>query len=269
VPRDLRFFPVRDATGKIDLPHVRNALARISQATQLTPAQREQAMTKAKALAKTTTVSGDAGTYAGSAGSGRSATAPGEELLAPSLAIELRSFTYPVEYRSDGQGRTLLGRAVPYDQVAELPGGVRERFVQGAFARQIASGTAGRVKIFESHYARLEGAPPIGKTASLDERFDGLHGAWPLYETTRANDALELVRSGEVTGLSVGFKPTEGGSVRGRDGVIERRAAHLDHVVLTHEPIYEGAAVLSVRSQQANDGPTLDELRADLDARRL
>lgn len=31
-PRSLRFFPVRDASGKVDLPHVRNALARISQA---------------------------------------------------------------------------------------------------------------------------------------------------------------------------------------------------------------------------------------------
>jgi hypothetical protein len=246
---------------------VRNALARIPQASSLTPAQRETAMSKAKTLAKGTSVSGDQGTYAGSAGSGRS-RAPGEVVLPPSETIELRTFTYPLQFRSDaGDGRTLLGRAVPYGEIAELAGGVRERFVAGAFARQIASGNAARVKIFESHHARMEGSPPIGKTASLDERFDGLHGAWPLYETSRANDALQLVRSGEVTGLSVGFKAIEGGSVRGHDGVIERRAAHLDHVVLTHEPIYAGASVLSVRSQPS--GPSLDELRADLDSRRL
>jgi HK97 family phage prohead protease len=264
-PRSLRYFPVRNAAGDVDLPHVRNALARIPQASSLTPAQREAAMSKAKALAKATTVSGNQGEYSGSAGSGRSrAPAP---LLAPPAALELRSFVFPVEYRSDGNGRTLLGRAVPYGEVAEIPGGGRERFVSGAFARQIASGAAGRVKIFESHHARLEGAAPIGKTASLDERYDGLHGAWPLYSTSRADDALELVRSGEVTGLSVGFKPLEGGSVKGRDGVIERRAAHLDHVVLTHEPVYETAGVLSVRAQPS--GPSLGDLRADLDARRL
>ena len=43
---------------------------------------------------------------------------------------------------------------------------------------------------------------------------DGLHGSWSLYNTTRANDSLELVRSGEVTGLSIGFKALPGGTVR-------------------------------------------------------
>jgi HK97 family phage prohead protease len=260
IPRSLRYFPVRNASGDVDLPHVRNALARIPQASSLTPAQREAAMTKAKALAKTTSVSGNAGTYAGSAGSGRSrGDAP--------AALELRTFVFPVQCRASGNGRTLIGRAVPYGEVAELPGGLHERFVAGAFARQIASGQTAQVKIFESHHARLEGSPPIGKTAGLEEHYDGLHGEWPLYETSRANDALELVRSGEVTGLSVGFKPVEGGTVKGHDGVIERRAAHLDHVVLTHEPIYAGAGVLSVRSEAP--GPSLGDLRADLDSRRL
>ena len=31
-PRSLRYFPYKDATGKVDLPHLRNALARIPQA---------------------------------------------------------------------------------------------------------------------------------------------------------------------------------------------------------------------------------------------
>jgi HK97 family phage prohead protease len=265
MPRSLRYFPVRNAAGDVDLPHVRNALARIPQASSLSAAQREAAMAKAKSLAKTTTVSGEQGEYSGSAGSGRSRTAPEALSVAPE-GLQLRSYTFPVQYRSDGSGRTLMGRAVPYGEVAEV-GGLRERFVAGAFARQIQSGNAGRIKIFESHHARLEGSPPIGKTADLEERYDGLHGAWPLYSTSRADDALELVRSGEVTGLSVGFKPLEGGSVKGRDGVIERRAAHLDHVVLTHEPIYENAGVLSVRAQAS--GPRLEDLRADLDARRL
>ena len=249
LPRTLRHFPVRNAAGDVDKAHVANALARIPQASTLSASQRETAMAKAKTLAKGTDVSGPPGEYAGSAGSGRSRSFAryDDELPAEVLGDQVRSFVYGIELRSDAAGRTLLGRAVPFGVTADV-GSYQERFVQGAFARQIASGNIGRAKLFESHHARLEGAAPIGKTAQLVERSDGLHGAWPLNETTRANDALELVRSGEVTGLSVGFKAVPGGSVKGRDGVIERRAVHLDHVVLTHEPVYADAGVLSVRS---------------------
>jgi uncharacterized protein len=161
-------------------------------------------------------------------------------------AIVARSFEVQLELRAEEEGRTLIGRAVPYGETVEV-GRIRERFVAGAFAAQIASGTVGRVKLFESHQARLSGAAPIGKTTYLAERSDGLHGQWPLFNTQRAHDALELVRAGEVTGLSIGFKPTK--SQRARDGAVERMVAHLDHVVLTGEPIYPGAEVMGVRSK--------------------
>jgi HK97 family phage prohead protease len=265
VPRNLRYFPVRNAAGDVDAPHLRNALARIPQAATLSAAQRTAAMDKAKSLAKTTTVSGDKGTYAGSAGSGRSLDDRDEVLV--------RSYDLAIELRSDGDGRTLLGRAVPYGQTAAIPGGT-ERFMLGAFAKQIASGAVGSVKLYESHSSRLSGAQPIGKTGSLAEMTDGLHGEWPLYNTTKANDALELVRSGEVTGLSVGFKALPGGTRKGGDGALERHVAHLDHVVLTHEPVYAGAAVTSVRSvahpiaayrrEQARQHQILDRLGVPL-----
>jgi HK97 family phage prohead protease len=269
IPRTLRHFPVRTASGTVDRAHVANALARIPQASTLSASQRESAMAKCKELAKGMTISGPPGTYSGSAGTGRSrSAAPArpsgaeDELPEEALGEQLRSFVYGLELRSDDTGRTLVGRAVPYGVTADV-GAYQERFVQGAFARQIASGNIARVKIFESHAARLSGAAPIGKTAQLMERSDGAHGLWPLNATTRANDALELVRSGEVTGLSVGFKPLPGGTVRTADGVLERRAVHLDHVVLTHEPIYAEAAVLSVRS-----GPSREQAWADLNALR-
>jgi uncharacterized protein len=242
VPRELRRFPVRNAAGGVDAAHLRNALARIPQASTLTAAQRETAMSKAKGLARQhPSIGGPAGTYAGEAGSGRSDAAP--------PGLEARSFSVELELRSEGDGRTLIGRAVPYGVTASVGGRYQERFVAGAFARQIASGNVGRVKLFESHHARLSGAPPIGKAAVLVESADGLNGEWPLFQTSRAADALELVRSGEVTGLSVGFKPLPGGSTKAGDGVIERRQAHLDHVVLTHEPVYAGAGVVAVRSR--------------------
>ena len=233
-------FPVKDSGGKVDTAHLANALARIPQASTLTADQRAAAMTKAKALAKDhPTMTGPKGVYAGDAGSGRS-------IPAEVMGLQTRSFDLAVELRAEGDGRTLIGRAVPYGATTEISGG-KERFVLGAFARQIQGEHVGAVKLYDSHQARIDGQQPIGKTATLQERQDGLHGAWPLYNTTRANDALELVRTGEVTGLSIGFRALEGGTRKGADGAYERHAAHLDHIVLTHEPAYVAAGVMAVR----------------------
>lgn len=51
VPRGLRHFPVRDTAGAVDLPHLRNALARIPQSA-LSPEQKATALGKAHAMAK-------------------------------------------------------------------------------------------------------------------------------------------------------------------------------------------------------------------------
>jgi len=50
-PRSLRHFPVKDGSGKIDLPHVRNALARIPQ-SNLPAAAKESASAKAQSMLK-------------------------------------------------------------------------------------------------------------------------------------------------------------------------------------------------------------------------
>jgi HK97 family phage prohead protease len=163
--------------------------------------------------------------------------------------IEYRSFTdAALEVRDTADGRTLIGVAVPYGVEVDAPQG-RERFVAGAFQRQIDSGQIGAVKFYASHTARLNGSHPIGKTARLTERADALHGAWRLFDTTAAEDALVLVRAREVTGLSIGFRQLKGGTVRGAGGIREHRYAHLDHVVLTDSPIYAGAQVMEVRSK--------------------
>ncbi len=50
-PRTLRKFPVKGQTGKVDPPHVRNALTRIPQAN-ITESQKNRAIRKAKRLAR-------------------------------------------------------------------------------------------------------------------------------------------------------------------------------------------------------------------------
>jgi HK97 family phage prohead protease len=248
VPRSLRYFPVKDANGKVDEPHVANALARIPQASSLSPDVRAAAMAKAKALAAKTNVSGPPGTYAGSAGSGRSAP----------LEVLTRSFSVDLMLRAGGDGRTLVGRAVPYGQTIDIDTG-RERFLPGAFNRQIESNQVASIKLHATHEGRRTDFA-VGKTLSLEDRQDGLHGTWGLYETPRGDEALYMVRTGEVTGLSVGFKAVAGGTRLAPDGTLERAAVHLDHVALTTEPAYSEAKVLAIRSV---DATTVSRLRTE------
>jgi uncharacterized protein len=249
-----RMFPVKDADGKIDVAHLNNALARIPQASTLTADQRAAAMTKAKAMAAghPDVGSGTTPQYEGSAGSGRSRRAADLELPPDALGYQTRTFELIMELRSSGDGRTLFGRAVPYGVTADV-GKFRERFVPGVFSRQVGSGQVAQVKLFDAHADRIDGQHPIGKTTRLAEQPDGLYGEWGLYDTSRAEDALKLVRAGEVTGLSVGFKAQGGGTRRADDGTLERHSAHLDHVALTHEPVYADAQVLGVRSQMVRE----------------
>jgi HK97 family phage prohead protease len=261
VPRELRHFPVHNAAGGVDANHLRNALGRIPQASSLSAAQRETAMGRAKALARKTNIGGPVGEYAGDAGSGRS-RAPDEESLP--AHIEMRAFELAdLDVRNEGDGRTIYGRAVPYGRVAELGGRRRERFVFGAFSKQLRSRQIHRVGIYQSHRRRIAGDFPIGSTADLEERSDGLWGIWRLIRSSEADTAIEVVKGGLVRGLSVGFSSPEGGTVRTRDGIEEVRLAHLDHVCLTDVPIYEDAEVMAIRDQVEHRADPLERWRQD------
>jgi HK97 family phage prohead protease len=249
----VRKFPVKDKNGKPDADHINNALARIPQATGITATQRREALAKAQKMsaAHPDIGSGVTKEYEGSAGSGRSRPAP---LPADALGYQERTFSLVMEVRDltvTGDGRLMYGRAVPYNVTADL-GSYKERFVPGVFSRQLAAATNGFVKLYDSHETRLTGRAHIGKTEELREQPDGLYGAWRIFDTPAGNTALTMYREGEITGLSIGFKPNPGaGSRKTADGVIERLSGHLDHVALTSEPVYAGASVLAVRSHVA------------------
>jgi HK97 family phage prohead protease len=250
VPRSARYFPVRDANGKPDAAHINAAMSYMSRAG-LPPDVRARLMNKAKAMAGAhpDIGSGPMMGYEGSAGSGRSRDAIPGGLM----GMQYRSFDLAVvEVRSDGDGRTLVGRAVPYGQTIDIGGHNRERFVLGAFARQIAAarggGGFGGVKLYNSHHAREIHELASGKTVDLSEQMDGLHGTWTLFSTPNGDAALTHIREGDMLGLSVGFKAVDGGTRRGADGALERHSVHLDHVALTDAPAYPGAAVTAVRS---------------------
>lgn len=51
-PRSLRMFPYKDASGKLDLPHLRNAIARIPQSNRIDAATKKRLQNRARALLK-------------------------------------------------------------------------------------------------------------------------------------------------------------------------------------------------------------------------
>lgn len=163
-----------------------------------------------------------------------------------SAARLTRSFTTDLHVRSSGDGRTIVGRVVPYDvPTTVLDGGrlVTEVFRYGALSRSIAE-RGDKVRLFVMHdRQRL----PIARASSLVESADGVMGEFPVPDTAAGNDVLELVRGGVVDGLSVGFRPVKDRWNRDRSEV-ERLEVALHEVSVVHDPAYDTARVVGVRA---------------------
>jgi HK97 family phage prohead protease len=163
-----------------------------------------------------------------------------------------------------GDGRTVIGRCVPYNtpsMVADGDGGVpyTEVFRPGAFRRCVRA--APRVELRHEHDETITGR--IGRARVLREEPDGLYGEFAMVDGTVGDHALELVRAGILHSMSVHAVVYPHGTHRLDDGTIERTLASLLHVGLTSTPAYETARVLAVRT-----GPVsaVDEMR-DITAR--
>jgi HK97 family phage prohead protease len=146
-----------------------------------------------------------------------------------------------------GDGRTLEARIVPYGVaaiVADPPRfkAYREAFTPGAFERQVAAPDRVRVWLNFEHESGLAGI--VGHGVALRDQADGLHGSFRVHENRDGDKALQLVRDGILTGLSLEFV-----ALRSKlaDGVVQRLRAHIDKVSLCRSPAYAGAQVLAVR----------------------
>jgi HK97 family phage prohead protease len=170
----------------------------------------------------------------------------------------------------DVEGRTLVGRVIPYMTAGDVvdAGEVRaEQVAPGAFRRSISE-RADRIPLLAGHpdERRLNSAMPIGRSVAWDDQPDALYGTFRLADTASGRDAGVLIADGLATGLSVGFYP-DPGTVEDRAGVITHRTGRLHHVALVLEGAYPGAEVLSVRARvEATSGrsirPVVARLRA-------
>lgn len=146
----------------------------------------------------------------------------------------------------EGDGRTIDATLVPYNvpaTVADAPDfrTYQEMFLPGSFREQAKPG-ASRVLMNFEHEQGIGGL--IGKAVSLQETDAELQGTFRMLDSQDSDKALELVRDGILTGLSIEFRALRTRTV---DGVVQRVRAHLDKVSLCRTPAYAAAQVLAVR----------------------
>lgn len=171
----------------------------------------------------------------------------------------VNSFT-DLEIRSDGDGRTLCGVCVPFNQPFDA-GRYVEVFRQGAFAKTIQD-RGSKIPLYARH--PKEGSLPLGVSTLLREDSIHLYGEFRISKTRDGDEALELVRDGALHSLSVGFIPIRD---KKKSNIIERMEVKLDHVGLVPNPAYDGAKVLALRGEEyeISDTPRLAIARKRLE----
>jgi HK97 family phage prohead protease len=148
-----------------------------------------------------------------------------------------------VELRSSG--RRLEGYAAVFEVPTRI-GTFTEIVARGAFTRSLAAG--GDVLCLVDHDPRHVLARTKAGTLRLGEDSRGLHfETSELPGTSWANDALELVRSGNAGGASFAFRVGPGGE-RWRGNKRTLTGVDLQEVsVVAAWPAYEGTAVSTRR----------------------
>ena len=145
------------------------------------------------------------------------------------ITMENRSF----EIRETNvEAREVIGRAVPYDEVIDIGGGDKEKFVRGSVDLN------SHVKLFRGH------KEIIGKVNHMEEREDGLWIKAKISNTKLGDETLELVKDGAIRSFSVGFIPLVDEK---KDRTIIRKKVNLKEVSLVDFPAYENASVTEVR----------------------
>ena len=101
--------------------------------------------------------------------------------------METRNYDATLELRADGDGRTVVGIAVPYDVEQRIGSNLVEVFRKGVFRN--VTRAANRVKLLYQHKTDA----PIGRAVMLEEREEGLYGEFrisrPKPETKRSNSS--------------------------------------------------------------------------------
>lgn len=154
-----------------------------------------------------------------------------------------RSYRPDLGVRSNGDGRTVYGIAVPYSAPTRIDDGLVEEFMRGAFNHQVANPS--RVKYAREHM--LLGGELIGALTMMRDDAAGLYVEMRASRTPKGDETLELIRDGALSDLSIMFRDRQSKRVAG--GVTQRLKADLIEVASVLEGAYGQLAMAAgVRS---------------------
>jgi uncharacterized protein len=163
-------------------------------------------------------------------------------------ARETRTNLSEIEVREDADGMTFEGYAAVFNSPSEpLP--FIERIAPGAFTRSLKS--RNDVKLLWNHDTSQVLGSTRAKTLTLVEDERGLKVEGVLPNTSAGRDAAELLKRGDVNGMSFGFTVIrDQWSSDGNERTL--KAVRLHEVSITGFPAYTGTSGLaSVRNLQA------------------
>lgn len=190
----------------------------------------------------------------------------------------MRSFPLEdIHVRAGGDGRTVEAYAAVFDtpvEITDQDGHYTETIDRRAFERTLnqlapaGSRSTWRVGVFYNHGRTLWGTPsergsmPIGTPTEIKTDSRGLLTVTRYNKTELADEVLENIREGAITGQSFtgifkrsdpgrpprgGYRPDAGGKLR----TVRRQEIALKEYGPTPFPAYADAAVVGVRAEQA------------------
>ena len=155
--------------------------------------------------------------------------------------VEYRFAAFEIREATDGSPGILAGIAMPYGTIADLGGGLRERFEPGAFGD-----VAGLDVLANWQHARES---PLGRTGGgglvLSDGQDALRATLTLPNTMAGRDVATLALRGVLRGWSVEFRAL---SDSFREGIRIVTGARLTGLAIVDKPAY-GDALASLRAR--------------------
>lgn len=185
-----------------------------------------------------------------------------------------------ITIRSDGDGRTVVAYAAVFGTPSEIrdrDGHYLEEIARTAFDKSLNErGT--RFGVLYNHGATLHGTPserasvPLGTPLEVRADARGLLTVTRYNRTALADEVLESIRNGDITGQSfsgrmVQSKPGRGPWRASRDGgltTVTRTEIALREYGPTPFPAFEAAEIVGVRSLVDQFAQLGDEERAEL-----
>lgn len=187
------------------------------------------------------------------------------------LDLERRAFAaldLSLEARAEGGLPVLRGYAAVFNQISEDLGGFREQVAPGAFAETIQQDD---IRALWNHNDDLVLGRNRSGTLRLREDSRGLAIEVDLPDTSWARDVAELVRRGDVSGMSFGFRTIEDSWERTAGGELRTlRKVRLFDVSPVTFPAYPqtDVALRSLEAWRQSQDRTVRGSDGDADAQR-